>query len=352
MNIGITGTGSYIPTIISANEDFARHKFLNRDGSEIPYSNSQIIEKFEAITGIGQRRYAKKEFNTSDLGYFAAIKAIEDAGLQKESLDRIIFAHNFGDITYGKTQADTVPSLATRVKHRLGIANPACVAYDLLFGCPGWIEGIIQALALLRSHMAEKCLVIGAETLSRVIDENDRDSMIYSDGAGACILEAGYDTKGFLGHSSATYAKEEAYYLYNGETYDKSASDTTQYIKMYGRKIYEFAITYVPRAMKACLDQSGIPIESVKKVFLHQANGKMDEAIINRFYELYGLQCPDGIMPMNIHTMGNSSVATIPTLFDMVRKGQIDNQEVNKGDVVIFASVGAGMNINALVYQI
>jgi len=120
---------------------------------------------------------------------------------------------------------------------------------------------------------------------------------------------------------------------------------------MYGRKIYEFAISYVPGAMKECLDNSGIGIDAVKKIFIHQANEKMDEAIVKRFYQLYGREMPAGVMPMNIHELGNSSVATIPTLYDMVRKGKIADQQVSKGDVIIFASVGAGMNINAVVYR-
>lgn len=352
MSIGITGTGSYIPTIISENKDFESHNFLNSDGTPFPNSSTTIIAKFQAITGIDERRYAENHLTTSDLGFFAAEKAIADAGIDKETLDYLIFAHNFGDIPYGAPQGDTLPSLATRVKHRLGIGNPECVAYDVLFGCPGWIEGVIQAQAYIKAGMAKKCLVIGAETLSRVVDHTDRDSMIYSDGAGACIVESVSGNGEFLAHSSGTYANEEAYYLFSGPSYDKSTSDTRQYIKMYGRKIYEFAVTHVPLALKACLDKSGVDIGDLKKVFLHQANEKMDEAIIKRFYKLYGKPVPEGIMPMNIHTMGNSSVATVPTLFDMVRKGKIANQHVSKGDVVIFASVGAGMNINALVYRI
>jgi 3-oxoacyl-[acyl-carrier-protein] synthase-3 len=352
MNIGMTGTGCYIPTIVAANSDFRHHDFRNNDGSPIPHSNEVIIQKFHAITGIEERRYAAKEYNTSHLGYFAAERAIEDAGIQRETLDYIIFAHNFGDVSFGATQGDTVPSLATRVKNKLGIANPRCVAYDLLFGCPGWIEGVVHAQAFLKSGMAKKCLVIGAETLSRVIDDKDRDSMIYSDGAGACILEAGTENGNILSHMSGTYANEEAYFLFYGKTNEKDCPDPRAYIKMYGRKIYEFAVTYVPAAMKNCLDQSGIPINNLRKIFIHQANEKMDEAIVKRFYELYGLKVPEGIMPMNIHMLGNSSVATIPTLFDMVRKGKIKDQCVNRGDVVIFASVGAGMNINALVYRV
>ena len=190
MKIGITGTGSHIPSVITKNEDFLNHKFMEIDGSSFEQQNNVIIEKFEAITGIANRRYAKPDLKTSDIGFLAAEEAIASSGVDKEELDYIIFAHNFGDLTPGKIQGDTLPSLATRVKHLLRIQNPKCVAYDLIFGCPGWIEGMIQATAFIKSGMAKKCLVIGAETLSRVVDQHDRDSMIFSDGAGAAILEA------------------------------------------------------------------------------------------------------------------------------------------------------------------
>ncbi|WP_411031099.1 3-oxoacyl-ACP synthase III family protein [Spongiimicrobium sp. 3-5] len=352
MNIAITGTGAYIPTIITPNENFWHHEFLNSDGSNFQYPNDVIIDKFQAITGIDERRYATNDLNASDLGFLAAQKAIKDAGIDKEQLDYIIFAHNFGDVSYGKCQADTLPSLATRVKHHLRIKNPRCVAYDVLFGCPGWIEGVIQAKAFIKSGLAKKCLVIGGETLSRVVDENDRDSMIYSDGAGATIIEATSNGTGnILGHTSATYANGEAYYLFFGEGYDKSSKNDRRYIKMHGRKIYEFAVTHVPQAMKDCVDDSGVSINDVKKIFIHQANAKMDEAIVKRFYKLYDLEVPEDVVPMNISKLGNNSVATVPILLDMVKSGELENQHINKGDVLIFASVGAGMNINALVYK-
>ena len=352
MSAAITGTGSYIPSISISNSDFGAHQFLNSDGSPFKHENNVIIEKFKAITGIEKRRYAENNLNTSDIAFLAAEKAIADAGINKEELDYIIFAHNFGDVAHGQSQADTVPSLASRVKHLLRIKNPKCVAYDLLFGCPGWIEGLIQANAYIKSGMAEKCLVIGAETLSRIVDPHDRDCMIYSDGAGATIIEAKEGSGQVLAHSSATYAFDEAYFLFFGKTFASQSDDDTKYIKMYGRKIYEFAVTHVPQAMKDCLDESNVGIDKVKKIFIHQANEKMDAAIVKRFYGLYQMEMPEGIMPMNIHEMGNSSVATIPTLFDMVRKGKIENQEVQKGDVIIFASVGAGMNVNAIVYKV
>jgi len=352
MEIAITGTGSYIPSIVAKNEDFLEHNFLDCDGSAIAYSTDVIIEKFQSITGIKERRYATPDLNTSDLGFLASEKAIENAGIDKETIDYIIFAHNFGDVTKGKIQGDTLPSLATRVKHLLKIKNTSCVAYDMLFGCPGWVEGVIQAKAFIQSGMAHTCLVIGGETLSRVIDPSDRDSMIYADGAGATIIQKAEGRGKILAHASQTHANGEAYHLFFDKSYHPESCPDTRYIKMHGRKIYEFACIHVPNAMKACLDQSGISIHQIKKIFIHQANEKMDEAIVKRFYKLYGEQMPEDIMPMIIHKTGNSSVATVPTLYDQVINGQVENHAVAKGDIVLFASVGAGMNINCIAYQV
>ncbi len=352
MTIKITGTGSYIPTEVISNKDFSSHVFLNEDGTSFPLSNDVITEKFHGITGIQERRYASNELTTSDMATIAAKKAIENANIDPETLDYIIFAHNFGDVKKGAIQGDMLPSLASKTKHNLGIKNPKCVAYDVLFGCPGWVEGVIQATAFIKAGMAKKCLVIGAETLSRVVDPHDRDSMIYSDGAGATILEASEEKGGILAHESASFTYDEANYLFFGNSFNKTHDPNVRYIKMHGRKIYEFALSNVPKAMAECLDASGIKIHQIKKILIHQANEKMDEAIIQRFYKLYNQTAPEGIMPMTIHRLGNSSVATVPTLYDAMLKGEIENQEIHKGDIILFASVGAGMNVNAIVYQV
>lgn len=352
MNIKITGSGSYIPTEIVTNLDFAKHSFLNEDGSVFPYSNEVVAEKFLEITGIQERRYVSDDLTTSDIALIAAQRAIEAAKIDPETLDYIIFAHNFGNVKHNAIQADAVPTLASRVKQKLRIKNPYCVAYDMLFGCPGWIESVIQAQAYIKAGMAKKCLVIGAETLSRVVDIHDRDSMIYSDGAGATVIEATEEEGGIISHASATYATDEADYLFFGNSFNKNLDEDVRYIKMHGRKIYEFALNNVPNAMKLCLEKSGYQITDVKKVLIHQANEKMDEAIIHRFFKLYNQTPPEGVMPMSIHKLGNSSVATVPTLYDLIVNGKIENQKLNKGDVIIFASVGAGMNINAIVYKV
>ena len=351
MNIKITGVGSYIPEITVKNTDFESNNFLNEDGTVFHYSNEIVINKFKDITGISERRYAAPELCASDLAFFAAKAAIKNANVDPETIDYIILAQNFGDVKLNTIQSDMLPSLATRVKHKLNIKNPKCVAYDIIFGCPGWLEGVLQANAFIKSGMAKKCLVIGAETLSRVVDAHDRDSMIYADGAGATVIEASTDDSGLLTYESATFANDEAEYLHFGCSFNKNLDPNTKYIKMLGRKIYEFALSRVPQAMKECLDKSGISINDVKKILIHQANEKMDEAIVNRFYKLYDKKMPERIMPMSINKLGNSSVATIPTLFDLLLSGQIENHEINAGDILIFASVGAGMNVNAFVYR-
>src|SRR5690606_33438328 len=109
--------------------------------------------------GIEERRYLSQNLTTSDMATFAAKKAIENAGIHKEDLDYIIVAHNYGDIKHGSPQSDTVPSIATRVKHNLKIQKPTCVGYDMLFGCPGWLESMIQANSYIKSGIAKKCLV-------------------------------------------------------------------------------------------------------------------------------------------------------------------------------------------------
>lgn len=351
----ITGSGSYIPPVIQTNQDFERHIFYTENNQPLPIAPGEVVEKFRQITGIEERRYTNDELNTSDIGYIAADEALRASGTDPEEIDQLIVAHNFGNVIKHTIQTDAVPSLANRIKHKLGIRNPHCVAYDILFGCPGWVQGMIQADAFFRAGMAHKALIIGAETLSRVLDMYDRDSMIFSDGAGAVVLEyreTGDRGSGILGSTAATHSLEEVDYINMGMSFFPGSDPRVRYIKMKGRKVYEYAMKHVPAAMKECLEKSGVEITQLKKIFIHQANEKMDEAIIQRLYRLYGIkEAPENIMPMCIHWLGNSSVATVPTLYDMVLKGKLPEHQLHPGDIVLFASVGAGMNINAVCYR-
>ena len=141
----ITGSGRYIPTKLVKNENFLTHRFLNASGEEFPKTNEEIIHKFKEITEIEERRYVEDEYVTSDIGYFAALDAIESTKCDKESFDYIIVAHNFGDVKSSNPRTDMVPSIAARIKHKLQIENPFTVAYDVPFGWQGWLQDLIQS---------------------------------------------------------------------------------------------------------------------------------------------------------------------------------------------------------------
>jgi 3-oxoacyl-[acyl-carrier-protein] synthase III len=351
----ITGSGNYIPSKQVKNEDFLLNEFYEANGEKITKPNQEITEKFHEITTIAERRYIEDDLKTSDMAYFAAVEALKSSGIDKEELDYIIVANNFGDTLADNRASDHVPSLASKVKHKLEIKNPETVAYDLTFGCPGWLQGVIQADYYIKSGDAKKVLVIGAEVLSRISDPHDRDCMLYADGAGAVVLEAKEsDTPvGILAHKTRSDTYSHAGLLHMGRSYNPDFENKNDlFLKMNGRRLYQYALDTVPQSIKACLDKAEVSINDVSKVLIHQANGKMDDAILKRFYALYNIvDVPENVMPMSIATLGNTSVATLPTLFDLIVKNKLDSHAINKNDILIFASVGAGMNINAVIYK-
>ena len=351
----IIGSGSYIPTRRIKNEDFLDRVFFDAEGKQLTKANEEIIRKFSDITGILERRYVTDDLVASDIAFLAAKEALESSNVDGESLDHIIVAHNFGDIRPDNRRSEFVPTLASRVKHHLGIKNCNSIGYDLPFGCAGWLQGLIQADFYIRSGAARRVLVIGAETLSRISDPHDRDSMIYADGAGAVILEA-RESKvpvGILSHAVRTYANEHAYVLKMGPSNNPAYSENNLFLKMQGRMLYEHALKVVPHVVKESIEKAGLTIQNINKVLIHQANTKMVDSILKRLFEEYGLkESPGDIMPLTISWLGNTSVATLPTLYDLLIKGKIDNQQINKGSTIVFASVGAGVNINSVVYRV
>ncbi|MCF8370340.1 MAG: ketoacyl-ACP synthase III [Bacteroidales bacterium] len=351
----ITGTGNYIPPTRVRNEDFLGNDFYETDGIKLNKTNQEIIDKFLEITTIAERRHVTGTKVTSDIACFAAEDAIKTSKINKEELDYIIVAHNFGDVRSDNNRSDIVPSLAARVKYKLGIKSPNTVAYDVTFGCPGWLQGVIQADYYIKSGDAKKILVIGAEILSRVSDPHDRDSMLYADGAGAVILEARESSKpiGILAHKTRSDTLLHSKMLHMEKSYnpDYPIKDNL-FLKMNGRKLYQYALETVPQAIKDCLDKCNTHLSEIKTLLIHQANGKMDDAILKRLYKLYDIvDTPENIMPMTISWLGNTSVATLPTLFDLILKGKMEGYHIGEGDSLVFASVGAGMNINTMIYK-
>jgi 3-oxoacyl-[acyl-carrier-protein] synthase-3 len=316
----------------------------------IAKSNVDIVNKLQEITCIRERRYVGDDLNTSDIAFLAAEKALN--GVDRESLDYIIVAQNFGDVRADNNKFEMVPTIAARVKHKLRIKNPYTVAFDIPFGCPGWLQGMITADYYIKSGDARKVMVIGAEILSRVSDRHDVDGMIYSDGAGATLVEATEKDAGILSHVTRSDTYDSAFLLGVGKSYNPGRGGDELFIKMQGHEIYKYAVRTVPEVVKQSLDKAGLVLTDVNKVLIHQANQKMDEAILARLFKLYGIEnIPEHIMPMTISWLGNSSVATLPTMLDLVQRGKLNNHELRSGDIAVFASVGAGMNINSMVYR-
>lgn len=351
----IVSSGSYIPTQRILNEYFLNHSFYDSDGKKLEKSNEEVIKKFSDITGIFERRYVTDDLVASDIGALAAKNTLQSATIDPETLDYIIVAHNFGDVRADNRRSDFVPALASRVKLKLGINNPNTVCYDLPFGCAGWLQGVIQADFFIKSGEANRVMVIGAETLSRICDPHDRDSMIYADGAGAVILEARESKSpiGILTHKTHTNASDYTFVLKMGPSYNPNYPGEDLFLKMHGRVLYEHALKAVPSVIKESIDKAGLNLSDIDKVLIHQANNKMDEAILKRVFIEYGIkEIPKHIMPMSISWLGNSSVATVPTLYDLVAKGKMEDYKFRPGSTIILAAVGAGVNINSVVYKI
>ncbi len=351
----IIGTGSYIPPQIIKNSHFLNNEFYTPSMQKITdKTNEEIIQKFKEITNIEERRYVAEDQVTSDIAALAIKDACDDAGIDKESLEFIIVGHNFGDVQEGNIRVDTLPGLANKVKGKLKVKNPACICLDVIAGCPGWTQAMIVADAYIKSGFMKRGVVVGADVLSRISDPHDRDTMIYADGAGATIVEAveSEEPIGILSHSSRADSVKHSNLLTFGKSSNPDYEGDELFIKMSGHKLYVYAITTVPGVVKDSIEQAGLELGDIKKIFIHQANEKMDEAILAGVLKLYDQkETPEGIMPMSIRKLGNSSTATVPTLLDLVLKGKLDGHEVNEGDYTIFCSVGAGMNINSIVYK-
>lgn len=351
----IVGTGSYIPTKTISNDYFNTYTFFD-NGTKRPLekSNDEIIRKFKEITNISERRWISDELHNSDMATLAIQDACESAGIDPETLDFIIVAHNFGDVDPASTRVDILPSLANKAKAKLNILNPQCFCHDIISGCPGWTQGMITADAYIRSGMAKRGVVVGSDVLSRISDPHDRDTMIYADGAGATLVEAveSDEPTGILSHSSRSDSAHYWNLLTNGKSFNPELKGNDQFIKMSGHKLYVYALTYVPEVVRDSIEKAGLQLSDIKKVLIHQANEKMDEAILKNVFKLYNEKhIPEGIMPMSIEKLGNSSTATVPTLLDLVLKGRMDGQQINPGDYILLCSVGAGMNINSIVYK-
>ena len=349
----ISGIGSYFPSRKVTNDDFLHHEFYTRDGKKVEKSTENIVEKLRQISGIQERRYIGDEEDSATLAAHAARNALSDAGMDSETLDGIIVAHNFGNILPGSSSGHLIPNLAAIMKGRLGISNPRIFAYDVLFGCPGWLEAMIIAHQYLLNGRAKNILVVGVEVISRLLDPHDMDSMLFGDGAGAAILSAVEDPDqgGVLSHLTFSHCNEELEFLRMGPSNNPEAAPILS-PKMQGQKVFRYGIEHMPHLITECLRMAEVPVQEVSKFLFHQANEKMILRIAENLLSKQEMKkTASELVPINVHYTGNSSVATIPTMIDLIKRGKMENHQINNGDITVMASVGAGMHCNCMVYQ-
>jgi len=352
----IKGTGKYIPEIMIPNSFFSKNTFFHdrpdKKGQVRKKSVEVIIQELEGVTNIQERRYAPLNVTCSDMGTIASEFAIEMWNDDPETIDLIIVAHNAGEQNDGNI--DQIPNIASRIKRKLNIKNINCLCYDLPYGCPGWVESLRIADAYIKSGYANRILTIGTEILSRRSDPHDRDCMIFADGAGAVILEGTnvHENVGILSSISYNHASKGDW-LKLDKSLNPDYGDEL-FLRMIGNKIWGYATRKVPEVVKLSLDKIGFDFFNVDKFLFHQANEKMDIAIFHRLCKLYDIPKKDADfskIPMIISKLGNSSVATIPTMLDMMNRDELTGHSFNNKGTYVFSSVGAGMNCNSVVYR-
>ena len=349
----ITGTGSVLPDVIVPNSEFESNEFYGRDGQKLDRSGAEIVAKLESISGIRERRYIPFEQDSIGLMTDASRIAIDNAGIQVDQLSAIIVAHNAGNMVPETGEFHTVPNLAASLKHELGSVSHKCPSYDILFGCPGWLQGVIQADQMIRLGEAEHVLVTGLEIASRLLDPHDPDSMLLADGCGACIVSRSEpEDRGILSYSTFSHAMDDNRIIYLGPSLKQGVTGSC-YFHMNGREVYKYATEWVPKVIRSAVEKAGMNISDIDLFLLHQANAKMLEAIGTRLAESCGVGVDTiaGKVPLTIQFLGNTSVATIPTLLDLVRNDKLEGFSIRDGDVAVMASVGAGMHCNAMVHR-
>lgn len=337
-----------------ANAFFINNIFMDSMGVPSSKPTAEIIGKLEQITGIKERGYISEKGDSVPLMVAASEHALADWGKDKNLIDGIIVAHNAGNMLEGRDGFHTVPNMAALLKNKLGIENFECFAYDLLFGCPGWLQGVIQAHQAIQMGDAKHVLVIGIEVASRLLDPHDLDSMILADGCGAAVISASDtgDDSGIISYATFSHALEDISCIYLDRSFNKEITAPTLF-KMNGKDVYKYATVWVPKVIKKALDKAGLTASDVDMFLFHQANGKMLHAFANNLAQMYGMEglSFEGKIPTTIEFTGNTSVATIPTMLDLILKNNLGEYKIKKGDLIVMASVGAGMHCNALVYK-
>lgn len=311
MSVKILGTGSFLPEKSVSNDDLSKVM----DTSD---------EWISSRTGI-RSRHISIEDTTSTMAVKAAEKALEVAGISAEELEHIFVATLSGDYA--------TPSTACQVQKGIGAVNAVCM--DINAACSGFVFGLNTAVAYARAGMGKKMMIIGVETLSKILDWSDRSTcVLFGDGAGCAIVEADEEREIFIDAGSDGARGDvltcEERHLNNLLVKDDSPM---QQVAMDGQEVFKFAARMVPKSINKVLDEAGVSKEEIKYFVLHQANKRIIEAAARR------LKQPIEKFPMNIDRCANTSSATIPILLDEInQKGML-----NRGDKIVLSGFGGGL---------
>lgn len=315
--VGIAGIGSYVPEKVITNEDLSKL---------VDTSDEWIVQR----TGIRERRIVDDNTSTSDIATIAARRALQDGEILPEEIDLILVATVTPDMAF--------PSTACIVQKNIGAVNAA--AFDISVGCAGFIYGLSIGVSFIRSGAYNKVLIIGAETLSKIVNWKDRSTCIlFGDGAGACVLERCEDGFGFLdfdlgtdgtGGDLLTMPAGGSRLPASFET----VSNNLHTIKMDGQEVFKFAVRIIEKTSVNLLNKANIALDEIDYLVPHQANIRIIEAASKK------LKLSDDKVYVNLDRYGNMSSASIPVALDEAYK----NSLLNKGDMVLLVAFGAGLS--------
>jgi 3-oxoacyl-[acyl-carrier-protein] synthase-3 len=315
----ITGVGGYLPPSVVTNDELA---------GRIDTSDAWIV----ARTGISSRRQAAADVFTSDLAVEAAKKAIEAAGLTAGDIDLIIVATTTPDLTF--------PATATIVQHKLGA--PVGIAFDVQAVCSGFVYALAVADSFVVRGLTQAALVIGAETMTRLMDWTDRSTcVLFGDGAGAVVLQphtgdGSIKDQGILGFAlAADGAKRDLLYVDGGP----SSTGTVGKLRMQGNQVFKSAVVHIAEAITAAADTAGVAVEAIDWFIPHQANQRILDGVARR------LNIDPAKVVSTVAEHANTSAASIPLAFDTaVRDGRIQ-----RGQLLLFEAMGGGLTWGAAV---
>ena len=324
LQILMTGIGSYLPKNKTSNIDL--EKFMD--------TSDEWIKK---RTGINFRHYVEDNEFTSDMGTNAAKLAILDAGLNSNDIDLIIVATTTPD--------DTFPSTAAKIQKNLGCK---AISFDIQAVCAGFIYAISVGVAMLRDGYGKKCLVIGADSMSKLLDWDDRSTaVLFGDGAGAVVLENSIlqnesvqnDQWGVLATKIFTNGK---YYDLLGTDGGVSKNMSTGFLRMNGKEIFKHAVDKLSSSLLMCLEECNMNINDIDWLIPHQANQRIINAVSNKVK----IHQNKIISTISIH--GNTSAASIPLALDVaIKKGNIKN-----GNILALQAIGGGLSWGSLILKI